>query len=261
MYIFKNITLLITHYNRSNSLERLLQTLVNVKVSFSEIVVSDDGSEAKHLKKLQSLQDQYLFKLITTPINKGLGNNINKGQDNATKKYTLYIQEDFVPKELFFAKLKVAEQFFEHDEDLDFVRFYAYFKLPNLEPFKEGFSLVKFNALNVFETYRKFYAYSDHPHLRRSNFFNKFGRYPEGIKPDRTEYKMMMNILSIGVKIYFYEDFKALIEQENSNAEPSTVKRNFWRENQNILISVIRHTYRHLRFNADLLILKLNKKK
>ena len=30
--------------------------------------------------------------------------------------------------------------------------------------------------------YKKFYAYSDHPHLRRSNFLEKFGRYSENTK-------------------------------------------------------------------------------
>lgn len=70
----------------------------------------------------------------------------------------------------------------------------------------------------------------------------------------------MMKVLSVGVKTYFYEDFKALIEQENSDIEPSTVKRDFWRNNENILISVIRHTYRYLRFNIDLFILKLSNK-
>ena len=260
MHLFNNITLLITHYNRSQSLERLLQTLVNLKVTFSEIVVSDDGSRIEHLTELYKLKDIYQFNLVTTPTNKGLGNNINKGQDKVSKKYTLYIQEDFVPKKIFFDKLKVAYQFFQDDDELDFVRFYAYFKLPNLEPFKEGFSLVRFKPYNLWESYRKFYVYSDHPHLRKSNFFEKFGRYPEGIKPDKTEYKMMMKVLSVGVKTYFYEDFKALIEQENSEIEPSTVKRNFWRNNENILISMIRHTYRYLRFYIDLFILKLSNK-
>lgn len=257
MHLFNDITLLVTHYNRSSSLEKLLKTFFSIEVSFAEIIVSDDGSKEDHLRYLNQLKNQYEFTLITTPTNKGLGNNINKGQDAVKTKYTLYIQEDFVPKLKFVEKLKVAQQFFEKDGELDFVRFYAYLLFPNLKPFKEGFSLMEFSHYKIWQSYRKFYLYSDHPHLRRSNFFEKFGRYSEGIKPDRTEYNMMMQVLRVGAKSYFYEGYKSLLDQENSEAEPSTIKRNFWRENQNFLISIFRHIYRYLRFNLELIYFKL----
>ena len=257
MYHFSDITLLITHYNRSQSLEKLLNNFISFNVAFSKIIVCDDGSKIEHQNKLILLKEKYNFDLLSAPSNKGLGNNINKGQDAITSKYTLYIQEDFVPKPLFISKLKVAHQFFEDDEELDFVRFYAYIKYPYLKAFKEGFSQMIFKHAKFWQSYKKFHLYSDHPHLRRSNFFLKFGRYPEGIKPDRTEYYMMMKILTIGAKSYFYDDYKALINQENTITEPSTVKRNFWRENQNFIINIIRHIYRYVRFNLELIILKI----
>lgn len=260
MHLFNNITLLITHYNRSQSLEKLLKSFISLDVHFGEIIVSDDGSKENHLQELYKLKENYSFNLITTPVNKGLGNNINKGQDAVKTKYTLYIQEDFVSKQKLIEKLKIAHQFLEEDDELDFVRFYAYTRYPNLKPYKEGFSLMEFKHYKIWETPRKFHFYSDHPHLRRSTFFNKFGRYSEGIKSDRTEYNMMMQVLSVGTKAYFYEDFKALLDQENSSSEPSTVKRNHWRENQSFTIKLIRHTYRYLRFNLELIIFKLKNK-
>ncbi|MEO5909273.1 MAG: glycosyltransferase [Pelobium sp.] len=260
MYTFDKITLLITHYNRSNSLAKLLQSFQDLSVKFEDIVVSDDGSNAEHLQELEILKNSFHFKLITTPVNKGLGNNINKGQDAVKTPLTLYIQEDFVPREAFIDKLKIASEMMQNDKELDLVRFYAYFKYPNLKPVAHGFSQMIFNHAHIWEGYRKFYLYSDHPHLRRSNFFEKFGRYPEGIKPDRTEYKMMLQVLNVGAKAYFYEDFKGLIEQENSAHEPSTVKRNFLRNNNSIVFSLLRDLYRYLRLNIELLFYKIKGK-
>ena len=249
---FKGVTLLITHYNRSSSLERLLSSFKEQNYSFDDIVVSDDGSEEKHLNRLKTLQEGFQFRLLTTSKNKGLGNNINKGQDAVRSPYTLYIQEDFVPKEAFKNRLKDSLEFMEEREDLDMVRFYAYFKYPFLKSCKNGFSEMKFSPSPWYWGYRKFYCYSDHPHLRRSNFFERFGRYPEGIKGDATEYKMMMSFLRNKGKGLFYEDFQGLFDQKNSESEPSTMRRNYWRETQNPVITLVRHVYRYLKFNYDL---------
>ncbi|HKG06154.1 MAG TPA: glycosyltransferase [Pedobacter sp.] len=256
MHKFNDVTLLITHYNRSSSLERLLNNFRDLQVEFSGIVVSDDGSKPEHLDKLRSLSEVYRFQLVTTPQNKGLGNNINKGQDQVKTEFTLYIQEDFVPKPLFADKFPIALDALKADKNLDVVRFYAYFTYPYLRPFKAGFSEMIFSVLPWFHRYRKFYYYSDHPHLRRSSFFKKFGRYKEDIPVERTEYQMMMSFLKHKGKALFYENYNDLFSQENSSHEPSTVTRNYWRESKNPLIFIARHLYRQVRFNLDLLTFK-----
>ena len=256
MHQHQQIGVLITHYNRSKSLERLLLSLKNLNLAFNEIVVSDDGSQPVHLNELERLQTIYHFKLVSTPVNRGLGHNINKGQDAITSKYTLYIQEDFVPTEAFIQKLQNAKEYLESDAGLDMVRFYAYTKYPNLVPVQHGFSEMQFSQAYFWEGYQKFYLYSDHPHIRRSNFFEKFGRYQEGLNPERTEYRMMMQVLKVGAKVFFYNDHQSLFIQENTAEEPSTFKRNFWRNNDTIFINGLRHMYRYLRFNFDLLHLK-----
>ncbi|QNF32354.1 glycosyltransferase family 2 protein [Adhaeribacter swui] len=250
-HTFEGVTLLITHYNRSNSLERLLRTFKEQNCSFQDIVVSDDGSKTEHLDKLKELQATYPFRLITTEKNRGLGNNINKGQDAVQTPYTLYIQEDFVPKPIFAQSFRNALDFMEEKNELDMVRFYAYFKYPFLKPYKNGFSEMLFSPWPWYWGYQKFYYYSDHPHLRRSNFLEKFGRYPEGLKGDVTEYRMMMAFIQKKGKALFYDDFQGLFDQENSSAEPSTMKRNYWRESEQPLVTAARHLYRHLRFNLD----------
>ena len=249
---FADVTLLVTHYNRSTSLERLLSAFEQLDCRFEAIVVSDDGSRSEHLDYLRSLQTRYTFKLVTTPVNKGLGNNINKGQDAVDTPYTLYVQEDFIPQKTFPLVFSEATKLIRESPNLDMVRFYAYFSYPYLRSYRKGFSEMIFRL--TLPGYRKFYYYSDHPHLRRSSFFSKFGRYREGIKVEATEYRMMMSFLANKGKALFYDDYTSVFEQVNTTFEPSTVKRNFWRESENPLISVIRDVYRFTRFNLDYLL-------
>lgn len=248
-YFFKDVSLLVTHYNRSNSLERLLLAFRKLKISFEAIVVSDDGSKPEHLEKLRIFEKQYGITLVTTPKNKGLGNNINKGQDAVKTPYTLYVQEDFDPYPIFGKKFSEALELMRERDDLDMIRFYAYFKYPYLKPVAHGFSEMRFNL--IYPGYKKFYQYSDHPHLRRNSFFKKFGRYTEGVKGDVTEYNMMMSFIKHKGKGLFYEDFKALFDQINTSDEPSTMKRNFLRESRNPFVWLAREAYRHFKMNRD----------
>src|SRR5690554_2565351 len=94
MNYFPEISLLVTHYNRAKSLENLLESFHLLKCVFGGIVVSDDGSRQEHLDYVKSLQAKYSIRLLCAAQNKGLGNNINKGQDAVMTPFTLYIQED-----------------------------------------------------------------------------------------------------------------------------------------------------------------------
>src|SRR5690242_14631954 len=127
---FPAVSLLVTHYNRSHSLERLLHAFKEQGFVFGDTIVSDDASKPEHLEHVKTLQTQYHFKLITTPANRGLGNNINKGQDAVATQYTLYVQEDFEPKPGFIEHFKDALAIMHEESDVDIARFYAYFKYP-----------------------------------------------------------------------------------------------------------------------------------
>lgn len=247
---FQDTSLLITHYNRSSSLKRLLENFKSLGIQFGEIVISDDGSKSQHLNYIKQIQPFFDFKLIQTVKNKGLGNNINKGQDAVTLPYTLYVQEDFSPKEELKEALINAHQFMEQDAELDIIRLYAYKPYPHLTPYNKGFSLMNFNL--GLKGYGKFYYYSDHPHLRRSNFLNKFGRYAENENPEQTEYRMMMSFLQKKGKGLFYNNHKELFDHGNTEEEPSTMERG-WRRSKNPAIATARFFYRHLKFNTDYL--------
>lgn len=245
MNYFADVTLLVTHYNRSKSLERLLNSFESIDCRFKDIVVSDDASLPQHKERLLDLQTHYNFTLITTAQNQGLGNNINKGQDAVQTPYTLYVQEDFVPLPRFKEALVKSLQFMKEQPDLDLIRYYAYFPYPYLRPFKEGFSKMIFKWW--YPGHLKFYYYSDHPHLRRTSFFEKFGRYPEGIKGDKTEFKMALTFLKRGGKALFYDKFNTLFEQMNSPDEPSTMVRTEWRNRKDIPVRALRWVYLQFR--------------
>ncbi|WDF53682.1 glycosyltransferase [Mucilaginibacter sp. KACC 22063] len=245
-HLFPEVTLLITHYNRSRSLQRLLKTFADQGFVFGGIVVSDDGSKPEHLEYIKNLKTNFEFDLITTPVNKGLGNNINKGQDAVKTPLTLYVQEDFEPKPAFAEHFKDALTFFKEDPTWDIARFYAYFSYPYKKPYKNGFSEMLFKSSIFYGNHLKFYVYSDHPHLRRSNFLEKFGRYPEGIKGDRTEFLMAASFIKHKGRGLFYDNFNDLFYQKNSSDEPSTMNRADWRESKNPVALTARYFY--LRF-------------
>ncbi|WP_231427166.1 glycosyltransferase [Pedobacter sp. Leaf250] len=255
---FSAISLLITHYNRPGSLANLLQTLKKHNCNFGEIVVSDDGSKPIFQNQLHQLRQEYNFKLVGTEINRGLGNNLNKGQDAVTRPFTLYLQEDFEPSVLFPDKLRTALEAMEKDSSLDIVKFYAYFAFPYLKPYSKDFDEMYIPTLAL--DYDKIYFYTDHPHLRRSTFFSKFGRYPEGIKGDITEYKMCISFIQNKGKGIFYKDFANLLHQKNSENEPSTMQRANWKQRPNFLVKILRDTYRQVKYNMDILFMRPLKK-
>ena len=254
LYLFPEVSLLVTHYNRSGSLAHLLRSFRSVQCGFGEIVVSDDGSRQEHIDQLLRLQEEIPFRLIRAEKNSGLGNNINKGQDAVKTAYTLYVQEDFEPAADFGIHFTEALKRMQEDQSIDMVRFYAYFKYPYLKNAVNGFAEMYFRI--TLPGYYKFYCYSDHPHLRRTGFLQKFGRYTEGVKGDVMEYRMMFSFLQHKGKGLFYEDYQGLFSQKNTTAEPSTMKRGVLRNSRNPFIFIVREIYRHVKFNFDYLFRK-----
>lgn len=257
-YHFKDVTLLITHYNRSGSLGRLLNTFKDINCSFGDVVISDNASETEHLEYIANLSQTHNFRLITSPVNKGLGNNINKGQDAVKTKYTVYIQDDFIPLPSFPDHFKDALDILEEDKSWDLVSFYSYVPYPYLKPYKNGFSEKIFKAMPWYTNHLKFYVYGDHPHLRRSDFFSKFGRYKEGVNLDETERDMCLAFIKNKGKALFYDDHYGLLDQQNSESEPSTATyRKEWRQRKTPFVLFMKWfylKYKFLKINFQLLI-------
>lgn len=252
---FDDVTLMITHYNRSQSLERLLRELKKSKCSFADIVISDDSSAPEHLDYIKNLKNEFEFTLVTGHVNKGLGNNLNKGHDAVKTPFTLYIQEDFIPLANFATNLRNGYSLLKERPDFDMVRFYAYEKYPYLKPYKYGFSEMLFKWW--YPGLNKFAFYSDHPHLKRNTFEQKFGRYLEGTSGDKTEFTMMISFIKNGGKAFFFEEHKSVLEQVNSSEEPSTMKRNMWRNSDNFFVKHLRTFYRYVNCYSGLYLKKV----
>ncbi|TCD01997.1 glycosyltransferase [Pedobacter frigidisoli] len=253
-YNFPDISLLVTHYNRPESLENLLSTFRKMGCTFGEIIVSDDCSKPIYQQQLKNMSLAYDFQLVGGETNQGLGNNINKGQAIVTKPFTLYIQEDFEPSNLFPEKLYNGLKCMLNNPALDIVKYYAYYPYPYLKPYNQDFDEMYIPTLAL--DYDKIYFYTDHPHLRRSTFAEKFGKYPVGLKGDTTEYKMCISFIQNKGKGLFYKDYQNLILQKNSAEEPSTMTRTNWKQRPNVFVKVIRDTYRQLKYNYDILTMK-----
>ena len=249
-YHFPDVTLLITHYNRSNSLERLLRTFKERNCTFEDVVVSDDGSKPAHLEAIKELKKQFSFNLITTPANQGLGNNINKGQDAVRTAYTLYVQEDFMPTAIFVTHFQDALQIINKEDKWDIIRFYSYLPYPHCKPYNNEFGEMIYKPWSLKRV--KLFFYSDHPHLRRRNFLEKFGRYEEGGNHRKTEYLMCVNFIRKKGKGLFFKEYKSLFVQENSATEPSTWREKPWKTSKNPAIVFVRYVYRQIKYNYDL---------
>jgi glycosyltransferase involved in cell wall biosynthesis len=249
--ILPDVSLLITHYNRSRSLERLLKAFEDEGMQFESIVVSDDGSNHHHKERLSTLSRQYNFQLITSEGNKGLGHSLNKGQNAITTSLTLYVQEDFVPTKKFKDAYRAAVSLLNEDKDLDIIRFFSNFKYPYLKPYKSGFSKMYIPTLGI--NYKKIYLYSDGPHLRRSKFIKKFGLYRENVHGDRMEYWMCISFIKNDGKGLFYDDFRSLFLHINTDEEPSKMQRPAWNAKPNFFYAAAQFIYRQLRYNFDVL--------
>lgn len=217
---FPSVTLLVTHYNRSKSLERLLKVMRELGCEFGAVVVSDDGSQKEQLERLAMFQAQYPFQLVTTPSNRGLGHNLNKGQDAVQTDYVLYVQEDFCPTAKFPAALVDALAIAADRPEIDLIRFFAHYAYPYRRPLRAGYSEMVFSLAQLRS--EGFFAYSDTPHLRRRNFFERFGRYAEGVPAIKCEKAMVMSFLQAGGKGLQYDGIRDLFFHENSVEEPST---------------------------------------
>ncbi|MCD6013760.1 MAG: glycosyl transferase family 2 [Flavipsychrobacter sp.] len=241
-YFFKDVTLLITHYNRNKYLERLLASLAKLNCSFEEIIVSDDASRPEVLKEILKLQQEYGFRLLTTWQNKGVGNCINKGMDAVSTLYTLYIQEDFIPLDSFPQHFGDALQIMNDDQTIDYIRFWAIEKpRMSLKPHKKGFSEMVHKFWNM--NHLKFYQYSDTPNIRRRNFAQKFGRYREGVHGDTSDYLMAISFLHHKGKGLFYNAYSSLFlhddKEEGSRIRPLIT----WRQKRNPVTIILRFMF------------------
>ena len=256
-YFFADVTLLIIHYNRSKSLERLLIAFRDLGCKFEDIVVSDDASKPEHVARLNELKQIFNYRLVLAPENKGFGNNMNKGRDAVNTPYTLCVLEDFVPLPGCAPHMLDALQIMNEHKDVDYIRFWSFYRYPVMKPYGKGFSEMKLSFWHP--SHMKFFMYSDNPHMHRSNYLEKFGRYFEGRDGNITEYRMSISFMQKRGKGLFYDKYAELFDHKNSEDEPSTFNRASWRSSRSPLFLFVRWfylRYKWLKCTKDLMYMK-----
>ena len=191
----KQISFLITHYNRPDDLLQCLTAIKSLDVANSEIVVCDDASLDKHL---ETIQNYAIDQLLLSEINQGLAANINKGIKACQGEYIIYCQEDFLLAPQVSSILSECLDLLKQ-EKVDMIRFTSNSPFITLIPLTATISLIpKFSFQNFFQNY---YQYSDHPFVTRKSFYHRFGTYLEKTSGRYGETEYAIRILKSNAKI------------------------------------------------------------
>ncbi len=190
------LSILITHYNRPKALAKCIEALrgFGFDVPF-ELVVSDDGSSAEVQETVKTLS---IDTLVTTNVNQGLANNINKGLKACNGTFLLYVQEDFIIDSNFHQVFNEGLVLLKA-KTLDMVRYRANYRFEKLLACsKHVYEIPKFSFKNFhINTFR----YSDHPFLTTLQFYETFGYYLEGTSVGYGETEFAIRIMTSDAKI------------------------------------------------------------
>ena len=106
----KLISVIITCYNNSSYIEKCITNVLENKSNNVEVILVNDGSTDKSLEVINKSKEY--IKIITTE-NKGLSNARNKGLEEASGKYILFIDgDDYISNE----SLPVIEEYINNNE-------------------------------------------------------------------------------------------------------------------------------------------------
>ena len=191
----KQISFLITHYNRPDDLLQCIGAIKKLEVVDSEIVVCDDASQEEHLK---TIQDYEIDQLILSKTNQGLAANINKGIKECQGEYIIYCQEDFLLNPSITSILPECLDLLQQGK-VDLIRFTSNFAFNKLIPLTNAVSLIpKFSFQNFLQNY---YQYSDHPFVTKKSFYDRYGTYLEQTSGRYGETEYAIRILKSNAKI------------------------------------------------------------
>ncbi len=177
-----DISVLFITYNRSELLELTLRA-VRERVDFCdlrvEFIVTDNASDEPHLSRILAMP---FDKHALSPVNRGLGNNCNKGIAQSRGLYILQIQDDCEYVGASTAVL-TALRVMEEDRDIGIVQLIDHTPhLPHeIRYLRDGLPYRVFinDGIRARGTSGR-RPYSDQPHLKRRQFYDDIGPYPEG---------------------------------------------------------------------------------
>jgi glycosyltransferase involved in cell wall biosynthesis len=225
------ISILITHYNRPDALEKCITAIRNLDFPLPvELLVSDDCSDPEIMIQVQNFK---IDTLITSSVNRGLASNLNKGIKACSGDYILYIQEDFIIDPEILNVLKESIDLLNTDA-VDMVRFRANYVFNHLIPLtRHIFRIPKFSFRNFnINTFQ----YSDNPFITTPRFFKKHNYFLENTSGGYGETEFAIRVLKSSSKIgiadrnYFMpNDNSSSVMITNPIVRRSGVKRKLWR--------------------------------
>ena len=170
-------------YNRSGYLAyAIAQFIKNCKLKRNdyEIIISDDGSNELHRKKILQIKEDFAVEKVFLNEHQGMGNCYNTGLKAAEGKYVLHLKDDWELQTESSNNVARSIAFLEQHPEVAMVRFSPLNKidpLTGLEPYGGGFHRINNNP-NM---------YSNNPHLKRRDFHKYTRWYKEDCSSGESE--------------------------------------------------------------------------
>jgi glycosyltransferase involved in cell wall biosynthesis len=175
-------------YNRSGYLAHAVSQFIKnctMKRDDYEIIISDDGSEQIHQKKLCMLCNEFGISKLLLNEHKGMGNNFNAGIKAANGDYILHLEDDWELQDDLGHTIISSIHFLEKHEEVDMVRLSPLQKMDPekvLTPFSTNIEESDYKKIqNTKETY------SNNPHIKRQQFHDINAYYKENCSPSESE--------------------------------------------------------------------------
>lgn len=207
MAIFPPVNIGVITYNRPNEIRLTLTSLLN-HIRYSgevTIIVADDSSPGEYREDLmrwwQDQKTSWRMQIAKTHRNLGWGGNANNLLRHAfhTAPYLYFTEDDYLLTTRL--DLDVGVALMENEPGLGLLRYRATAGTPlvyvghetnisNLMPdFREyeGYGVGKVQWLELDGRSNSLWLYSNGPHLKRAQFHEVYGLYPEGLKLGQTE--------------------------------------------------------------------------
>jgi glycosyltransferase involved in cell wall biosynthesis len=184
---FPTISVVVVGYKRPKELKLTVQSFLNI-VNYPrdkiEMILCDDGSPDEMKEQMRQLDfDKFIF----ANQNEGIGGNTNKGIRVAKGDFILQLQDDWV----FEGNpefLKIALLAFNEFPRIGMIKFREANTLPcTIDTLSNGTKIKIYKNNRGKSSLAGDYAYTDNPHIKRTDFHKKLGLYKEGAPMHKVE--------------------------------------------------------------------------
>lgn len=202
--LWPDVDLIVINYGRFNEIQATITALEDKLIYPREhlrYLIADDGTPGNHREMLADtrlFQRMYKWEFVPGKENLGWGGNANRALAYSTAPYIFQIEDDYVLTKMLDLQAAIAtmevkqeigmmrfrgtagDHMVFHQMEADITQF-----MPN---YHEGLGLPGKVTYFLFDSGSPgLYLYSHGCHLKRKNFHDFYGKYPEGLKLGETE--------------------------------------------------------------------------